>query len=250
MTAATVDELLTRERRDDRTALVDATGREFDHHWLCTTAWQSGNFLRHSGVRKDVTVGIVGGGPLAVLAFFGTTLLEGTTRFEPPTDLADEDDFRALVAPVPDLESGLYDLPRGAQRVGYGAKPDEPDIHHFDAGVWTENPAFPPLDVDPATAMLTDGERTVTHAAALEAAAGVIDEYGLEAGDRVVVRDSLADPRVVVAGILAPLLAAGVIVLGGDEEGTATERGEYAVSSESGAVPESNRIDPDGVSRS
>ncbi|MXV61121.1 hypothetical protein GS429_03415 [Natronorubrum sp. JWXQ-INN-674] len=246
MTAATVDELLTRELRDDRTALVDATGREFDHHWLCTTSWKAGNFLRHSGVRNGVTVGIVGSNPLALLAFFGTTLLEGTTRFDPPTDLTEVEAFRALVAPVRDLESGSYDLPRGAQRVGYGTNPEEPDIHHFDAGVWSENPAFPPLDIDSDTAMLTDGAETYTHEDVLEAARAVVEEFSLETGDRVVVRDSLSDPRTVVAGVIAPLLAESVIVLSGNDESTAAERGEYAVSGES--VPEPTRIDLDGVS--
>ncbi|QFU83639.1 hypothetical protein [Natronorubrum aibiense] len=246
MTAVTVDELLTRELRDDRTALVDATGREFDHHWLCTTSWKAGNFLRHSGVRKGVTVGIVGENPLALLAFLGTAMLKGTTQFEPPTDLEDEADFRALVAPVEVLESGRYDLPPGAQRVGYGSKPNEPDIHHFDAGVWSENPSFPPLDIDPETVLLADGDRTVTHGAALEAASKLIDEYGLETGDRVVVREPLSDPRVLIAGVLAPLLAEGVIVLAGDDEDeSAAERGAYAVSSDD--VLESSRLDPDDV---
>ncbi|SEH14472.1 hypothetical protein SAMN04487967_1618 [Natronorubrum sediminis] len=245
MNAATVDELLTRDRRDDRTALEDATGRPFDYHWVCTTAWQSGNFLRHAGVRNGVTVGVVGDGPLPLLAFFGTTLLEGTTRFEPPTDLTDEDDFRALVAPVDDLESGEYALPRGAQRVGYGAKPEQPDIHHFDAGVWTENPSFPPLDVDPKTKILTDGERTVSHRDVLEAAENVISAFGLEAGERVVVRHPLSDLETVVAGVVAPLVVGGTVVLTNTEaDGGASDeaRGEYAVSSDS--VPESHRIDP------
>ncbi|WP_049928466.1 hypothetical protein [Halopiger goleimassiliensis] len=244
MTTTTVDDLLTGELDEDRTALVDATGREFEHHWVCSSAWQAGNFLRHAGVREGVTVGVVGESPLALLGFFGTTLLEGTTQFAPPTDLTDRDDLRALVAPVPDLESGAYDLPRGAQRVGYGSKPAEPDVHHFDAGIWTENPAFPPLEVDPETAILTDGDRTFTHADVLEAARSVVDEYGLEEGDRVVVRGPLSDPRTVVAGILAPLLADGVIVLTGDGLGaeTVVERGAYAVATES--VPEETRIDP------
>ncbi|WP_440771174.1 hypothetical protein [Natronorubrum sp. DTA28] len=246
MTAETVDDLLTRDLRDDRTALVDATGREFDTHWLCTTSWKAGNFLRHAGVRRDVTVGIVGEGPLPLLAFFGTTLLEGTTQFEPPTDLADADDFRALVAPVAALESGDYALPRGAQRVGYGQQPEEPDIHHFDAGVWSENPAFPPLDVDPETVLLTDGARDVSHEDALEAASEIGESYGLEAGDRVVVRESLADPRAVIAGVLAPMLADGVIVLTGDADETTAERGEYGLSSES--VPEPTRIELGDVS--
>ena len=245
MNAATVDDLLTRELRDDRTGLVDVTGREYDYHWLCTTAWKSGNFLRHAGVREGVTVGVVGDGPLALLAFLGTTLLEGQTRFDPPTDLTDDDAFRALVAPVDDLAE--YDLPQGAQRVGYGDKPDSPDVHHFDAGVWTENPSFPPLSIDPDTTILTDGEQTVTHEQVLEAADAVVDDVGLEAGDRVVVRASLSDPRTVVAGVIAPLLARGVIVLPTGDE-TPTERGTCAVASESTAsVPEPTRIDLDSV---
>ncbi|ELY64581.1 hypothetical protein [Natrinema versiforme] len=247
MNAGTVDDLLTRELRDDRIGLVDATGREYDYHWLCTTSWKAGNFLRHSGVREGVTVGVVGDGPLALLACFGTTLLEATTQFDPPTDLADEADFRTLVAPVDSLED--YDLPRGAQRVGYGDEPDAPDVHHFDAGLWSENPSFPPLAIDPDTAILTDGERTVTHEAVLEAARGVVEATGLEADDRVVVRAPLSDPRTVVAGVIAPLLAKGVIVLSGDEDESDGERGTYAVSSEGvGSVPEPNRIDLESVS--
>ena len=211
MNVTTVDDLLTRDRRDDRTALVDATGREYDRHWLCTTAWKSGNFLRHAGVREGITVGVVGDGPLSLIAFCGTTLLEGQTQFEPPTELTDREDVRALVAPVSAL--GRYTLPRGAQQVGYGDPPAEPAIHHFDAGLWSENPSFPPLDIDPETALLTDGDRTVTHQNALEAARGVIDEYDLHKGDRVVLDAPLADLRAVVAGVIAPLLAEGAIVL-------------------------------------
>ncbi|RQG98683.1 hypothetical protein [Natrarchaeobius oligotrophus] len=248
MDAATVDDLFARDRRDDRTALVDATGREFDVHWLCTTSWKSGNFLRHAGVREGVTVGVVGEGPLALVAFFGTTLLEAATRFDPPENLEDEDDFRALVAPVSDLESGEYELPRGAQRVGYGDRPAEPDVHHFDAGLWSENPSFPPLSVDPQTPLLTDGDRTVSHAGALEAARGVIDEFGLAAGDRVVVRAPFSRVETVVAGVIAPLVADGVIVLADDADSDRAEpepRGEYAVSRAS--VPEAERIDPTGT---
>lgn len=249
----TVDGLLTRDRRDDRTALIDATGREFDVHWLCTTSWKAGNFLRHSGVREGVTVGIVGSGPLALLAFFGTTLLEGTARFDPPTDLTDDPEFRTLVAPTDDV--GSYDLPRGAQRVCYGDEPDEPGVHHFDAGLWSENPSFPPLSISPDVTLLTDGDRRLTHEEALEAAREVIDEHGLEAGDRVVVRAPLSNPRTAVVGVIAPLLAGSVIVLTdgehADEDVVADDgdggRGDVAVSSE--PVPEPDRIDVNAVDR-
>ncbi|WP_226479621.1 hypothetical protein [Natrinema amylolyticum] len=247
MNAGTVDDLLTRELRDDRIGLVDATGREYDYHWLCTTSWKAGNFLRHAGVRNGVTVGVVGDGPLALLAFFGTTLLEGTTRFEPPTDLADADDFRTLVAPVDELEG--YELPRGAQRVGYGDEPDAPDVHHFDAGLWSENPSFPPLSIDSETTILTDGKRTVTHEGVLETAREVVETSDVAADDRVVVRAPLSDLRTVVAGVIAPLLAQGVIVLPDDGAESGGERGTYAVSSASvESVPEPNRIDLDAVS--
>ncbi|WP_247000865.1 hypothetical protein [Halosolutus gelatinilyticus] len=244
MNAATVDDLLARERRDDRTALVDATGREYDRHWLCTTSWKAGNFLRHAGVREGVTVGVAGEGPLALLACFGTTLLEGTTWFDPPTALSDVDDVRAIVAPVDDLDG--YDLPRGAQRVGYGDAPDDPGVHHFDAGLWSENPSFPPLSIDPETDLLADGDRTLTHETALDSAGTIVDEYGLERGDRVVVRAPLSDPRTVVAGVIAPLLAEGPIVLAADvdERDERDDRGEFAVVGDADrSVPEATRID-------
>ncbi|WP_293032171.1 hypothetical protein [Natronococcus sp.] len=243
MNAVTVDDLLARERRGDRTALVDATGREYDRHWLCTSSWKAGNFLRHSGVRESVTVGVVGEGPLALLAFFGTTLLEGRTRFDPPTDLANEDAFRALVAPT---ESGWgYELPPGAQRVYYGDQPDEPGVHHFDAGLWSENPSFPPLSIEPETVLVTDGERTLTHGEALEAARAVVEEHDLETDDRVVVRAPLSNPGTVIAGVLAPLLVEGTIVLTDRAESDPEKRGDVAVSSDPAA--ESARIDVDAL---
>jgi len=187
MNAGTVDELFTRELRDDRIGLVDATGREYDYHWLCTSSWQAGNFLRHAGVREDVTVGVVGDGPLALLAFFR----DDATRGDHPFRAADRPRGRGRLSGPRCARLGSfeeYDLPRGAQRVGYGSKPDAPDVHHFDAGIWTENPSFPPLAIDSETAILSDGERTVTHGDLLEAARAVLEETGLETDDRVVVR--------------------------------------------------------------
>ncbi|ELZ03648.1 hypothetical protein [Natrialba aegyptia] len=247
---ATVDELFGRDRRGDRTVLVDGTGREFDAHWLCTTTWKAGNFLRHAGVHEGTTVGVVGSGPLALLACFGTTLLGGKTHFEPPADLGDADDLQALVAPVDDIEAGRYDLPRGTGKLGYGDEPTTPGVRHFDAGLWSENPSFPPQMLDPDTALLTDGKRTVSHASAIETARAVIDEFELEAGKRVVVRESLADPRVAVAGVLAPLLAKAVVVLPADgdppELAPADERGAVAVSRTT--RPERIQLDPTAIS--
>lgn len=243
----TVGDLFGRERRSDRPALVDATGREYDYHWVCTTSWKAGNFLRHTGVRRGVTVGVVGEGPLALLAFFGTALLEGTTRFDPVRDLADEEAVRTLVAPTGALDE--YALPAGAQRVAYGGQPDEPGVHHFDAGLWSENPSFPPVTFDPETVVLegSDGRRE-SHRAVVDAARGVAEAVGIEEGVRVAVRGPLSDPRVVTAGVIAPLLVGGTIVLTGDDSSADGDpRGDVAVGAGTG-VPEPTTVDPDGVS--
>lgn len=235
MDAETVADLLTRERRSDAPALADATGRTYDAHWLRTTAWKAGNFLRHAGVRRGVTVGVVGEGPLALLAFLGTALLEGTTRFDPPRDLAAADDLRALVAPVDDVAD--YDLPPGAQRVGYGGDPPSPDVHHLDAGLWSENPSFPPTAIDPDTPLLADGERTYAHGAVLSTAREVVADAELAAGDRVAVRAPLSDPSTVAAGVIAPIAVDAVIVLADDEA-------DLVISAD---TAESRRLDPGDV---
>ena len=266
MTAATVGDLFARDRRTDRPALEDATGRTYDAHWLCTSTWKAGNFLRHSGVREGVSVGIVGSGPMALLSFFGTALLEGTARFDPPGNLVDDggsavapdgNAYRAVVAPTSRV--GDYRLPTGGQRIGYGESPDDPAVHHLDTGLWSENPSFPPIDTDPETPVLTGGERTVTHGQLLESGRDVVETNALEAGDRVVVRAPLSDPRTVAAGVIAPLLADGVCVLSSellegepaevDADATIDDRGTYAVSSEDReSIPESRRIDLETVS--
>ena len=229
MDERTLADLFTRERRSGRPALVDATAREYDAHWLITSSWKAGNFLRHSGVRRGVRVGIVGDGPLAVLAFFGTALLEGTSQFDPPIALGDEDDVRAIVGPVDELDE--YELPAGAQRIGYGRKPDDPAVHHFDAGLWSENPSFPPLEIDPDTGLIAGSTGSYSHGEILESAREVIAEYDIESGTSVGVDAPLSDPRTVVAGLVAPLVSEGVIVLGSNADLVVTDgaSGEAAV---------------------
>ncbi len=228
MTVTSVDELLGRDQRSEAVALVDATGREYDRHWFCTSSLQAGNFLRHMGVREGVSVGVVGAGPLALLACFGTTLLGSHTWFEPPTALTDRS-VRTLVAPRADLEA--YTLPPGAQRVAYGEQPTAPDVHHFEAGLWAENPSFPPHSIEPTTPLLTDGDRSITHEEVLQTARTLIDEYGIGSGDHVCLEYPLSDPRAVIAGIIAPLLAEAVIVLGGESSDSSADA-EFVVTND------------------
>ncbi|MFC3958514.1 hypothetical protein [Halovivax cerinus] len=227
----TVADFLTRDRRSGRPALVDATGRTYDTHWVCTSAWKAGNFLRHTGVRGGVTVGVVGDGPLALLSFFGTALLSGRTWFEPPSSLDGYPEVRTLVAPADRVDA--YDADAPIQRVCYGGDPPAPEIHHLDAGLWSENPSFPPTDIGSETPLLVDatvsGDKdadpgapaaSISHGEAIAQARSIAAEFDVGPGTRVVVGPTafaragpFADPRVVVAGVLAPLVADGVTVL-------------------------------------
>jgi hypothetical protein len=50
----------------------------------------------------------------------------------------------------------------------------------------------------------------------LAAARAVVERVGLDTDTRVVVRGSLSEPRVVVAGLVAPILAGGTVVVPAD----------------------------------
>ena len=279
-TPRTLDECFTRERRDasraigrrndgrrdeghredHHPALVDATGhqvddtgrsdgvrgqsddvrgRAFDTDRLITTAWKSGNFLRHTGIRHGTTVGVVGDGPMALIAFFGATLLGGRVQFDPPNDCTTIEGFRTLVAPADVIDR--YTVAPGIQRVCYGGVPPEPAVHHLERGLWSENPSFPPVEIDTETPLLSYGSppimpgtstksdeakatdrptetpeptSTISHGMAIDRARSFAAKNGIEPGTRVLVRDSFADPRVLVAGVIAPLVAGGTVVLG------------------------------------
>lgn len=203
----TLPELLARERRSERVACrVGTDTRRYDYDDFLTTAWQSGNYLRHLGVRDGVTVGIAADPvPEALLAALGTGLLGATAWFDPPPGA----DLCAIVAPAGEV--GAYGERPGRSRVGYGGDTNDPAIERFEEGVWSENPTMPPERPGGETAMLTDGDRTFPQRELLRVGAALTDDGGIDAGTDVVVRASLADPRTVV-GVLAALLAEGTVV--------------------------------------
>ena len=209
----TLPELLARERRSERVACrVGTDTRRYDYDDFLTTAWQSGNYLRHLGVREGVTVGIAADPvPEVLLAALGTGLLGATAWFDPPAGA----DLRAVVAPAGEVEA--YETRPGRSRVGYGGDTDDPAIERFEEGVWSENPTMPPERPGGETAMLTDGERAFSQRELLRAGAGLADDSGIDSGTDVVLRASLADPRIVV-GVLATLLSEGTILFPGSEE--------------------------------
>ncbi|WP_435125881.1 acetyl-CoA synthetase [Halobaculum sp. D14] len=218
---ADLSELVARDRRSDRAALVDvAAGRERSYYDLCTTAYKAGNVLRYLGVRTTDRVAVEPRAtPPALLTFLGAALLGAETEFTADTDA----DARAVVAHA-DRESA-FDLHGGSRLCVFGGEPSRSDTTHWETEVWSENPAFPPTDHDPDAPVLRGGDDAVSysHTDVLSAARDAADRLGLDADSRVALRAPLSDPRAVAAGVVAPLLVGGAVVLLGDDRDDADE---------------------------
>jgi hypothetical protein len=238
--ATTVADLLARERRTPGLGLRALTSagldRTYSYRDLLTTAWKAGNFLRHLGVRgvgeapePRVSTVEVAPDPLPepVLTFLGAAGLGARTAFEPRAT----GDARVTVVHAADADR--YDPPPGSTLAVYGDAPDDPAVEHWEQEVWSENPRAHPAHIDPGDAVLVAEEASHDHAAVLAAARSVVDDASLAPGDRVAVRAGLADPRVVAAGGVAPLVAGATVVFPDDEA-----RGEYVV----GEGPEATRL--------
>ena len=238
--ATTVGDLLARERRTEGLALRaltdDGLDRTYSYRDALTTAWKTGNFLRHLGVRgvgeapeERVSTVEVAPDPLPepVFTLLGAAGLGARTAFEPRAD------GRARVTVVGVDDEGRYDPPPGSTLVVYGGAPDSPAVDHWEQEVWSENPRAHPALVGPDDTVLVAGDERHSHAAVLDAARSVVDAAGLAPGDRVAVRVDLGDPRVVVAGVVAPLLAGATVVFPDD-----AARGAYVV----GEGPEERRV--------
>jgi hypothetical protein len=235
----TLGDLVGRDRRSDAIALrTDATDRAMSYHDFCTTAWKAGNFLRYLGVRTDDRIAVSPDlRPEPILALFGAALLGARTQFgidDPPA--GGDTQARVTVAPV-ERESTLS-VPDESRLLVYGGVPEQSRTAHWEADVWSENPAFPPTTVESNSTVLEVVDRTDSHESLLAAARAVIEKYGLAAGSTVAVRDELRTPGTVAAGVLAPLLSGATAVFPDDETVC-----DVAV----GPGPESVVVDPQAV---
>jgi len=217
----TVAALFDRERQSDRPALVTAAGRERSYRELLTNAHKAGNVLRHHGVRRGAAVAVPADRRLApLLAACGAALLAAVVRFEP----RDGDSHPGGNAPAARLfqadREPDADPPPGTAWIAYDGEPSTAGGVHWEAELWSENPAAPPSPAEPSDPLLAAGGRTHSHGAVLAAARSTAEAAGITAEDRVVVRGSLADPRVVAAGIVAPLVVGGAVAFpAGDGDG-------------------------------
>lgn len=219
-----------------RTALRSAGDpeRTYDYDRLRTEAHKTGNLLSHQGVRDGRRVGIADDPvPETVLSILGAALTGAVVRFAPPGAF----EGRAVVVPVDGVED--YELPAGGRRIAYNGAPSDPAVVHFEEEMWSENPTFPPPAAAPTDPLLSTGAETRSHGEVLAVARDVAGGHGVDGDSVVALRASLADPGVVAAGLVAPLVAGATVLLPGGADATGT----HAVAPPDAAVPEPARID-------
>ncbi|ELZ34555.1 hypothetical protein C474_02581 [Halogeometricum pallidum JCM 14848] len=210
---AVLGDLVARDRRTSAPALrADDAGRSYSYYDFVTTTYKAGNVLRYLGVRGGETVAVAPDPlPEPALTLYGAAQLSAATTFR----LDPADPPRATLVGVE--REPEFDLPPGRKLAVYGGPPERPSTTHWEQEVWSENPAVHPATVAPEDAVLRADGRTYSHGELLDAAASVVDAAGIQAGEEVVVRDSLERPGTVVAGLVAPILVGAVVVFPGPD---------------------------------
>lgn len=217
----TLKDVIASGRKRDGTAL-DIANRPapYSYHEFCTNIWKAGNLLGHYGVHvvgevavligpksSDSTGGKAGSIDAAepLLAVLGGVILGSTVDLTPSEPV----DGPVLVAPA----HQHLDVTPSCSRLAYGGPPTDPEISHFERAVWSENPVEPPEQVEPNQEALRFEDETWTHAELLEVAGELVARHEISPNSRVVLDAPLTEPGGFVAGILAPLIAGGAIVV-------------------------------------
>lgn len=231
----TLVDLVGRDRRSDRPALrIADRDRTHTYRDFCTTAWKTGHALRHLGVHEGSRVALAPDpAPQVVWTLFGAASLGARVTVDVAADA------RVVVVPV-DREAEVDD---GRSVVVYGGAPAAATTTHWEGVVWSENPSMPPTTPSPADPVLDADGRSFTHRDLSAGAGAVVDAADFDAETSVALRASLADPRAVVAGVIAPLSAGGTVVIPGGADGAVAD-----VAVGDGAVPERRRVGLDAVS--
>jgi Acyl-coenzyme A synthetases/AMP-(fatty) acid ligases len=178
--AETLSAICARTRRDDTPALRTPE-RTVTYHTLITDSYRAGNALRYMGVDAGDHVAIDTSALVrAVPAMLGAAQLGAVTAIGPAMEQAS---VALLQAPL--TEEAGYD-----RLAVYGAAPAAPSVVHWEATMWSENPAIHPVSVAGDWPVLTDGTHTWTHAEVLRGmdvvgAPGVISGP-IDAGERLI----------------------------------------------------------------
>lgn len=207
-------------------------GGRYTYPEFARTARKTGNYLAHHHIGPGRSVGVAGDRrPPALLTLFGTALLGGAVHFEPPASM----EYPCIVTPTERILE--WEVGPGTARVAYGEQPTDPEVRHFERVVTSENPGFPTTTVAPEATVLHTTQGSLTHASVLAAAGEAREAVSMDAQTDIVIRSPLEDPGAVAAGVLAPLLAGGTVVL--PDEDTV---GDVAVAG--GTAPESEVLEP------
>lgn len=194
-TDRTVAAVCARERRGAAPA-IETRDRAVSYHTLITDSYRAGNTLRYLGVDVADHVAIDTTDLLrAIPAILGAAQLGAVTAIGPAMA-----DAAVGVVQAPAAETTPYD------RVAvYGAAPARPTAVHWEATMWSENPAIHPVAVDEGWTVLTDGRRGWSHAEVMQQVQ--------RAGPPTPVRGPIRSGRRLIDDVIAPLAAGDSVKL-------------------------------------
>jgi len=215
MNAAVLGDLLAREKRRSQPAVsMPSVDREMSYRDFITTSYKSGNVLRYLGLRSDATLAVEPTGrPEPLLALLGAAQLGARVTFDP------EAAARVRLVSV-DKETEFLD--HDGRLAVFGGPPEATATTHWEQEVWSENPAFPPTDVDPESTVLVDDDDQYSHRQLLGMARQVVDELDLTEGSRLAIRTPISRPETIGGGLVGAL-AAGATAIFVDEPTQAVE---------------------------
>ena len=246
-----VGDLLARDRRSRDLAIVTPDGRERTYHDLITNAYKAANVLRYLGAREGATVAVhPDPGFHPTLAFLGAAGLGASVRFDPAAGL----DAGDRVVLVPTAEESTADPAPGTNLAVFGGPPTRPETTHWEQELWSENPGMVPSTVEPADTVVSGPGSPISHQRLLALADAATRTAAIDADTRVVMRAPITDHRALAAGVVAPLVTGGTVVLdralGAESDPIADDpaRGDVAiVADEAVTPPEPNRLVVDSV---
>ena len=205
MNAAVLGDLLAREKRRSQPAVsMPSVDREMSYRDFITTAYKSGNVLRYLGLGSGATLAVEPAfRPEPLLALLGAAQLGARVTFDP------EAETRVRLVSV-DNEAMFLD--HEGRLAVFGGPPTATPTTHWEKEVWSENPAFPPTEVDPESTVLIAGEDHYSHRRLLGMARQVGDGLGVEQGSSLAISTPLSQPETIGGGLLAALMAGATAV--------------------------------------
>lgn len=241
---ATVGDLVARERRSNQTAFESPT-TTYDYRQFCTLAHKTGNYMSYFGARIESEISVFTGNSMSaapVLTLFGGSLLGATVAFNPAEYRAP----RVVVAPAERIETGLVPETPGMSIIAFDGDVDEPSVHSFGRGTWSENPACPQDPrISSETKLIRDGESTYTHGEIVRVAKSLAADYEISTSDRVVLRTPISSVASIICGIVMPIMVGAAIVYADPDLECAA--GSVAIGD--GDSPEPITIEPTTISK-